>query len=53
LSLMYVALLRVKTINGLMFKDVFSYQQLKQKRSKVLKMREQDIKHKARYYVIV
>ncbi|KAF1952819.1 hypothetical protein CC80DRAFT_421507, partial [Byssothecium circinans] len=37
-SLMYVALLRVKTINSLMFKDVFSYQRLKQKRSKVLEM---------------
>ncbi|KAF1954302.1 hypothetical protein CC80DRAFT_417581, partial [Byssothecium circinans] len=39
-SLIYVTLLRVKTINGLMFKDVFSYQWLKQKRSKVLEMQE-------------
>ncbi|KAF1963455.1 hypothetical protein CC80DRAFT_398076, partial [Byssothecium circinans] len=53
LSLIYVALLRVKTVDGLMFKDVFSYQRLKQKRSKVLEMRERDIRRKARYHVTV
>ncbi|KAF1953046.1 hypothetical protein CC80DRAFT_420921, partial [Byssothecium circinans] len=52
-SLMYVALLRVKTVNSLMFKDVFSYQRLKQKRSKVLEMREWDIRRRARHHVIV
>ncbi|KAF1957208.1 hypothetical protein CC80DRAFT_411760, partial [Byssothecium circinans] len=39
-SLIYVTLSRVKTVNGLIFKDMFSYQRLKQKRSKVLEIRE-------------